>query len=227
MHDLENSVVGESLLFGLLGNILYRELDKPWLETLIREDVFSEVPFGMEQAETGQGMELLRRWQAENRNGLDEVQWKALKDDHLRLFTGLSKVLAPMWESVHISENNLMFQEPTLQVREWYARFGLQAERIYREPDDHLGLEMQFIAHLATLAVQALENNDQQALDVALQAQRDFLVEHLLRWGPDWANLVKQHAATDFYRGVAHLTHGALLAAAEMLQIDIPKEDGL
>ncbi len=57
-----------------------------------------------------------------------------------------------------------------------------------------------------------------------LQAQRDFLSEHLLRWGPAWAKLVKKHAETDFYRGLAHLTNGALLAAAELLKVEMPKE---
>ena len=76
---------------------------------------------------------------------------------------------------------------------------------------------MIFISHLASLALQAIEQDDEKTLNEILQAQCDFLSEHLLRWGPVWAKLVKQHAYTDFYRGIAHLTHGALLAAAEML----------
>ena len=227
IQDLKDAVLGESLLFGLLGAILYKDLDKAWLDSLISQDVFNEAPFGMNQAETQQGVELLQRWTSENRDGLDVAQFKALQDDHLRLFVGLTKVLAPMWESVYFSEKKLMFQEQTLEIREWYARFGLQAERINREPDDHIGLEMLFIAHLASLAFQAIENGDQDSLDEILQAQKEFLSEHLLRWGPVWAKLVKQHAATDFYRGIAHLVHGSLLALTEALQIKMPKEVSL
>lgn len=224
IQDRKNVVLGESLLFGLLGAILYKDLDKIWLEALLNEDIFSEAPFGMEQVETKRGIELLQRWTDENHNGLDTAQFKALQGDHLKMFVGLKKVLAPMWESVYFSEKKLMFQEQTLQIREWYARFGLQAERINREPDDHIGLEMLFISHLASLALQAIEQNDEDKLNEILQAQREFLSEHLLRWGPAWAKLVKQHAATDFYRGIAHLTHGSLLAIAEALQIEMPKE---
>lgn len=226
-QDVKNAVLGESLLFGLLGALLFRDLDRAWLEDLIQQDVFSEAPFGMSQAETQQGIELLQRWTNENRGGLDAAGFKALQDDHLKLFVGLTRVLAPMWESVYFGEKKLMFQEQTLQIREWYARFGLQAERIHREPDDHIGLEMLFVARLASLALQAIENGDQDSLDEILQAQQEFLSEHLLRWGPTWAKLVRQHAATDFYRGVAHLTLGALLAIAETLQIKMPKEVSL
>ncbi len=226
-NDLKSTILGESLLFGLLGKILYTDLDKTWLETLIREDVFSEAPFGAEQAETQFGIELLQRWMDENCSGLEALQFKVLQDDHLHLFIGLGKVIAPMWSSVYFSENKLLFQEQTLQVREWYARFNLQAEKINREPDDHIGLEMLFVAHLASLALQAIEQDDENKLNEVLQAQRDFLSEHLLRWGPVWAKLVKQHAATDFYRGIAHLTHGALLAIADTLDIKMPKEVSL
>lgn len=227
INELKSTILGETLLFGLLGKILYADLDKKWLETLIREDVFSEVPFGAEQVETARGIELLQRWMNENRSGLEASQFKVLQDDHLHLFIGLGKVIAPMWSSVYFSENKLLFQEQTLQVRKWYARFGLQAERINREPDDHIGLEMLFIAHLASLALQVIEQDDEKKLDEILQAQHDFLSEHLLRWGPVWAKLVKQHAATDFYRGIAHLTHGTLIAIAESLQIKMPKEAAL
>ena len=111
-----------------------------------------------------------------------------------------------------------------MQVREWFSRFGLQAEKINKEPDDHIGLEILFIAHLVSLTLQAIENDDQISLNEILQAQREFLSDHLLRWGPAWAKLVKQHAATDFYRGIAHLVHGSLQAIAETLQIEMPKE---
>jgi TorA maturation chaperone TorD len=70
----------------------------------------------------------------------------------------------------------------------------------------------------------SIEINDQPVAEEYLQAQRDFLSEHLLRWGPAWTRLVNKNAQTDLYRGLAHLTHGALLAAAEQLQIKLPKE---
>ncbi len=220
----KTTLTGEALLFGLLGKVLYQDLDKAWLETLIHEDVFAEVPFGAEQTEVSRGLELLSRWSDENRKGISEDEFKAIKQDHLHLFIGIDKVLAPVWESVYFSEKRLVFQEQTMQVREWFSRFGLQAERLNREPDDHLGLELSFIAHLASLAMQAIDSDDKEIFEKTLQAQRDFLFEHLLRWGPSWARLVKQYAETDFYRGLAHLTQGALLAAAEHLQIELPKE---
>jgi putative dimethyl sulfoxide reductase chaperone len=227
LETLKADVLGETLLFGLLGKILYAELDRAWLDFLIQDDVFAESPLGTAQQEIQHGLELLGRWSAENRGGISEEEFKELQSDKLRLFIGLDRVVAPVWESVYFNENRLVFQKQTLQVREWYARFGLQLENINKEPDDHIGLEMIFVAHLASLSLSAIEKGDQKELDELLQAQRDFLSEHLLRWGPAWAKLVQQHASTDFYRGIAHLTRGALLAVVETLQVNMPKEVSL
>lgn len=222
----KSALLGETLLFGLLGKVIYQDLDRSLLDTLIKDEVFSEVPFGEEQTEVQRGMELLSRWGSENTNGISDVEFDLLKQDSMKLLIGLDFMPAPPWESVYFSDKRMLFQEQTRQVRDWYARFGLQIEHLNQEPDDHIGLELLFISHLASSALQALDE-DAQLYEGLLQAQRDFLTEHLLRWGPAWAKLVKQHATTDFYRGVAYLTHGALLAAAETLQIKLPKEVSL
>ena len=154
-------LTGEALLCGLLSRALYEELDKDWLDSLISEDVFAESPFGREQGEVVDGLELLQRWTEENRGGISEEEFNALKQDQLHLFIGIDHVFAPVWEFVYFNENRFVFQEQTLQVREWYSRFGLQAERLYREPDDHIGLELGFVAHIASLTLQAIDLNDQ------------------------------------------------------------------
>jgi TorA maturation chaperone TorD len=78
-------------------------------------------------------------------------------------------------------------------------------------------LELLFLAHLARLALNALEKNDAAEFDDILLAQRQFLSEHPLKWAGLWGNAVQQHARTDFYRGLAYLVNGSLLAAKTAL----------
>jgi TorA maturation chaperone TorD len=224
IDDMTATLIGEVLLLGLLGKAFYSEPSREWLEELIAGQVFSESPFGAEQPEIVRGLEILQAWTSSHANGLSDENFADLKMDYTRLFIGLGFLHTAPWESVYFNRERLVFQEQTMQVREWYARFSLQTERLNREPDDHIGLELIFIAHLATLTLNSIEMNDQLAAEKYLQAQRDFLFEHLLRWGPAWTRLVKEHAGTDFYRGLAHLTYGALLAAAEQLQVELPRE---
>jgi TorA maturation chaperone TorD len=215
-------LVGEALVLELLGRLLYDNLDKAWLQGLLDQGVFEEIPFGAEQQDTSRGLTLLQKWAKQNQAPLSDSAFDELRADNTRLFVGVGKVLAPLWESVYFGEDRLVFQEETLQVRAWYRRFGLEPEKLHQEPDDHIGLELLFLGHLARLGLQAIEKDDQAALEEYLLAQRQFLAEHPMKWAGSWCALVQEHARTDFYRGLAHLTLGALLAAAEMLEIKMP-----
>jgi TorA maturation chaperone TorD len=138
--------------------------------------------------------------------------------DYQRLFVGPGPLLAPPYESVHTTRDRLLFEAPTLEVRAAYRAFGQMAPALGREPDDHLGLELDFLAHLCGRALDAVDTHDELALDTTLAAQQEFLHRHLGRWGADCFRLVQQHARTSFYRGVALLGLGVLAEAEDLLR---------
>lgn len=219
-------LLGETLLFGLLGRLFYENPNKEWLQSLIAEDVFDDVPYGEAQEEMTLGLNILKKWAGQHKSGLSDEAFDDIRADNTRMFVGVKIVLAPLWESVHFSEARLVFQERTLEVRNWYRRFGLEPEKLHKEPDDHIGLEMLFVSHLAGLALQALEDQEEEKVTQLLEAQRQFLSEHLLQWGPTWALLVIEHAKTDFYLGLGHVALGAFYAIADQYDIQVAlKED--
>lgn len=211
-------LTGEMLTFALLSKTFYVYPDQAWLQSLGEGEVFAEAPFASEQPAVINALALLQKWS----QGIADQAIEDVRVDYTRLFIGPGKVLTPPWESVHFSEERLTFQQETLQVREWYRRFGLQVEKLYQEPDDHIGLEFEFIAHLAKLGLVALEQNDQTRFDELLDAQKKFLVEHPARWAFDWCAQVEEHAQTDFYRGMVMLTRGALTELIQVLGVKIP-----
>ncbi len=220
-----NFLTGEMLLFRLLGQVLYAEPKQNQIQALFSEDIFSESPLGSDQPDIAHGLQLLQNWGRQTHNNSDEGACKALKDDYLQLFIGLDWVQAPPWESVYFSERRLLFQEQTLDVRNWYLKYDLLPERLNNEPDDHIGLEMAFLSHLAELGLNALDHQDQPAFDGLLQTQRDFATRHCLRWVPIWCDLVEQSAKTGFYRGLACLTRGGMLELCTQLEIEAPVVD--
>jgi TorA maturation chaperone TorD len=140
----------------------------------------------------------------------------AVGRDFARLFVGPGRLQAPPWESVHRSRERLLFEAETFQVREWYARYGLEAPRLNREPDDHIGLELEFLATLAERAITALEEDRPEDAGELVSAHQGFLAEHVLPWAPALMDLIRENAETSFLQGVAELGTGAL-AAAEFL----------
>jgi TorA maturation chaperone TorD len=210
-------LTGEMLTFALLGKAFYVYPEPAWLESLVAEEVFADTPFASAQPQVVSALQLLQAWSKNvTPTSIDNV-----RTDYSRLFIGPGKVITPPWESVYFSVERLTFQRETLQVREWYRRFGLQAEKLYQEPDDHIGLELEFMAHLARLGLLALEQNDQAKFDQAIDAQKKFLTEHLGHWVLGWCEQVERNARTDFYRGIAMLTSGAVNEVAGVLSVSI------
>jgi TorA maturation chaperone TorD len=57
-----------------------------------------------------------------------------------------------------------------------------------------------------------------------LEAQRQFLASHLLRWAPECLRQVIECARHDFYRGGAFLGLGCLLETSDVLLHSIESE---
>ena len=107
-----------------------------------------------------------------------------LEEEYMRLFVGPLKMVAPPWESVYTGEEGMLFQESTLEVREFYRRFGLIPEGYPRVADDSLPLELGFMAELAQRSVAAFESGDGEARVRNLEGSLEFLNAHLLVWVP-------------------------------------------
>ncbi len=212
--DWKVTLMGEMLLLGVLSTTIRSDPQLDWFQSLIDEDIFSELPLESNDPDLEAGLQLLQAWATEYKESISPEQLIDIKSDYMRLFVGVGKPIAPPWESVYFNEDGMIFQQQTLDVREWYRRFGVESEKILQEPDDHVGLELSFLAYLAKLGLQALEENDETRFEQLLQAQRQFISEHPLKWVPGWCKLVEDNARTDFYRGLAKLIRGSLISLA-------------
>lgn len=136
----------------------------------------------------------------------------AVVADHRRLLRGPERLPVSPYESVHRSVDRLVFESETMQVRAFYRRFGLQSERLNKDPDDHVALECAFLAHLAVRALDVIDADADPTHFV--DGYRRFIAEHAGEWLPDYFDQVGQHADTDFYRGLAALGAGAVGTAS-------------
>jgi TorA maturation chaperone TorD len=214
-------LLAASLLFGVLGKTLYRELERDDLDCLIETQVFTEVPFGEEQADTQAAVSVLSFWTDKNAAGLSQDALDDIRHDYFYLFAGVGRPLASPWESTYFNDARVTFEKQTLEVRDWYRRSALMIERKNREPDDNIGYELSFIAHLAQLAYEASEVGEIGEYQRLVQSLRDFLAEHPLRWAFVWAQRVGENARSQFYLGIAQLVSGSLRALALELGIDL------
>jgi putative dimethyl sulfoxide reductase chaperone len=127
---------------------------------------------------------------------------KQLQEEHNRLFVGPNVLPAPLWESVYLGKEHLLFEEVTLAVRECYHHYGLSFIREGNEPDDHIVIELEFLHFLIK---KTLESDDLDTQNQLLADQYSFLTNHLLKWCPIFCETLSNSTSFELYQGAALL----------------------
>lgn len=110
-----------------------------------------------------------------------------------------------------------MMQEAYAQVRTLYHAARFAKDPGFPEPEDHLAVELAFMARLCEQAVEALRVGDEPAAEAALAGQRAFVQDHLLNWVSPFARDMRASAESGFYAHLAAFTEAYLTADAEAL----------
>jgi TorA maturation chaperone TorD len=173
---------------------------------------------GVEQGAAGEGYGVLQQFAGgvQEAQSLDAIV-SALAAEYTRLFYVDHPDDVFLYESVYTSKDHLVMQEARDQVVRLYRQEGLDKEHSFREPEDHIALELEFMAHLCVKAAEALDK-DPEATRAYLEKQRDFLTDHLLVWVPKFSQDLARATRSDFYRGVALITQEHL--ALELETVD-------
>lgn len=137
-----------------------------------------------------------------------------IRRDQDLLYGITATAMVPPFESVHRGQDGLVFDSETLEVRSDYARLGLRAPNLNHEPDDHLGLELDFLGRCCLAMLEALENGDIASAQNAWCIAQEFTRDHLMQWAPQMVAQAEQHAKTLWLTGIQALTSGAIKAWA-------------
>jgi TorA maturation chaperone TorD len=100
---------------------------------------------------------------------------------------------------VYFGKERLLFTIDTLNVREFYRSQGFLPAEYPRIADDHIALELDFLANLATKAIEAQVVGMADASRVRLEASAQFLDDHLLKWIHNFSDDLEQQGESIFY----------------------------
>ncbi len=141
--------------------------------------------------------------------------------DYAKVFLGAGVInghAAFPFESVYTSPDHLVMQDARDQVLQAYRAEGLGADEEVDFPEDHISLELEFMAYFCRQTHAALLAGDGPAAAGCLAKQKDFLQQHLMAWVPDFCADILEYAQTDFYRGAAQVTRGYLHMEQELIE---------
>jgi len=156
----------------------------------------------------------LREMQARLRgNGAVREALSALNVEMTRLLEGPGATPAPPYASYYLHGGRLV-GPAAVAARQAYLRWQVVPAGETRLPDDHIALELGFLAHLARTAAEA---QDEARARAALQASREFIRGHLEPWLSPFCTALAEASRDSFFRGLAHLTAAAVQADLEWL----------
>jgi len=180
-------------LFALLSSMY---LCKPTRESLANwRQVLMDEPL----AEADELKRALDAIDLDSEQELEDLLW-----EYTRLFIGPHRLPCPPLESVYTSPKRLMMQDAYDEVREFYARIGIEVGSADVMPD-HIGAELNFLAILFDRMVAEPEKRL-----VYEELAEEFLSRHLGNWVPCFTADQEEAAETLFYKALARITREAV-----------------
>ena len=133
------------------------------------------------------GVPVVRPLQRKVEQWLDKSDHAMLvQQEYARLFL-LPGGVKP-YESIYRGSEPLLMQEPWVEVRDFYRLLGWRLERSTL-PEDHVAVELSFMAHLRC--------------DGATTEAARFFQRHVVTWIPQLLEDIMSHRHADFYGSVA------------------------
>lgn len=123
--------------------------------------------------------------------------------EYNRLFVGPGKLLAPPYESAYRNAQGLVMQEETLLVRQFYLQAGIEVSNKNAIPDDHLGLELEFICYLLSREGERLQADDSSTANRYAALYQEFCQQHILPWAYQHCDDILTHGRTGLCRDTA------------------------
>jgi TorA maturation chaperone TorD len=119
----------------------------------------------------------------------DKEAEQALQVEYAHLFL-LPEGVKP-YESVYRSSERMLLQKPWQAVKHFYHSNGFVLEEEELHPEDHVSVELAFMAVL-------IEHGEQE------DVQQSFLTEHVMEWLPDLLEDIIKNPYASFYREAAY-----------------------
>lgn len=167
---------GRGSVYRLLSRLFEREIDEAFSRHLASCDAFV--------SQDAHLMELYAAMIAHLGDAGEEAI-ENLAVDFDRIFFGMgplaSKKAFP-YESVYTSDGGLMMQDAYAEVKHEYRRSGWEKNPAFPEPEDHVAVELLFMARCCDAAAEALRDDDVPAAEASLVLQKSFVDRHLLNW---------------------------------------------
>ena len=137
---------------------------------------------------------------AESGAALDE-----LEIEYTRLFVNAyPRIPTPPYSSVYLDKDRQVWGPSTAQAGRFYEEAGLCPSADFADIPDHIAAELEFVSYLIAKQHQSQFEGLTAGREMAT-IENEFLVDHFLKWVPEFLNQVVASTESVVYGGIARL----------------------
>ena len=155
-----------------------------------------------EENDTDKGLDLIACAVRAKKDRLDEYI-QDLAVEFARLFVGPKNPPAIPYASFYLSESKTVMTDVTSDVRKRYLDAGMAVKDLYSTPDDHIGIELEFISYLTEKIIDLYEDGQRSEASRLFEIRHNFINEHMALWVPVFVEKILESTQEDFYKGAA------------------------
>lgn len=198
---------------------VYKVLSRSYLEEMDRQfavDLADGFRFESSDAEMVRALDAAKDSLAQ----VDDDLLEQLAVTFDRVFFGMGPLTARHafpYESVYTSEKGIMMQEAYTQVVRAYREQHLAKDAGFTEPEDHIAVELAFMATLSERTATFLREGLEEAAEETVSQQLAFAHGHLLNWIDMFCADLAKAAEGTFYEHLADFTRMFVQADAVLL----------
>ena len=97
-----------------------------------------------------------------------------------------------IYESGHVKLKSDNPAQLYLLIEACYEQFGLTLSDTFKDPPDHLSIELEFMHFLAHKQARAIQAGNQADVEKYLGAQKDFSANHITQWVPEFCDRLEK-----------------------------------
>ncbi|MBR2842142.1 MAG: molecular chaperone TorD family protein [Lachnospiraceae bacterium] len=204
-------------MYRFLASVFIQEIDEAMLASMQKMTfpAFPETNTPWQQ-DLNAGFRLIESYLAGFEGKSEEEVHALLEDlaaDYAKVFLAAGdaagKAAFP-YESIYTGFDSAFGGSLQMNLSALYASKGLtMREDMFKIMEDHIGLELNFMAELLK---EESDASDEATADDLRKQQCEFFQTHLINWAAQFAADIYKYTERDFYKGVARMTMGFMEA---------------
>lgn len=214
--DLEYLNKGRAAIYEFLSVLFIDSPDKNFLGlSQTFAPIFAELALARGSLSLAMGADLLAKYADYEKYSDMEKVLDELNIQYTGLFL-LGFTSIGLTESINCTPERINKQEPWEKVIAFYHIRKFKIPPAFKEPEDHIAMELLFMRQMSELAGRCIKEGEQNRSDIVLAEQLRFLEDHLLAWAPAVCIELERKAADKGYT----LYHAAALLLQGFLSMD-------